>query len=235
MGVSALILGFVGSLHCVGMCGPIAFMLPLDRSNSIKQGSQVVSYHLGRIVTYGALGLLFGLLGSGLQLFGWQQQLSIGIGSLMIIGVIWMYLPIKKWSLSPFIYKLIGKIKNSMGGLLTQKRASSLFVLGLLNGLLPCGLVYVALMGAIATGDPIQGVFFMMLFGLGTVPLMTIAVYSAGFIKGRFRMAFQKLIPAMIFLFGLLLILRGLGLGIPYLSPAQTSHNQEVATELECH
>ncbi|MDH3697279.1 MAG: sulfite exporter TauE/SafE family protein [Flavobacteriaceae bacterium] len=235
MGVSAFILGFVGSLHCIGMCGPIAFMLPLDRSNPIKQGSQVLSYHLGRILTYGILGLLFGLVGSGLQLFGWQQKLSIGIGSLMIFAVIWMYLPFKKWSLSPLVYKLIRRLKNGMGGLLTRKSTPALFVLGLLNGLLPCGLVYVALMGAIATGDPLGGAFFMMLFGLGTVPLMTVAVYSAGFLKGRFRIAFQKLIPAMILLFGALLILRGLGLGIPYLSPAQASQNQEIATEIECH
>ncbi|NND14982.1 MAG: sulfite exporter TauE/SafE family protein [Eudoraea sp.] len=235
MGVSAFILGFVGSLHCVGMCGPIAFMLPLDRSNAFKQGSQVTSYHIGRIVTYGMLGLFFGLLGSGLQLFGWQQKLSIGIGSLMIIAVIWMYLPIKKWSLSPFVYKLVGRIKNGMGGLLTRKSSPALFVLGLLNGLLPCGLVYVSLMGAVATGDPLKGSLFMMIFGLGTVPLMTVAVYSAGFLKGKFRIAFQKLIPAMILLFGLLLILRGLGLGIPYLSPAQSSHNQEVTTEINCH
>ncbi len=110
--VSALILGLLGSLHCVGMCGPIAFMLPVDRSNSFKKVSQIAIYHFGRLLAYSIIGLVFGLLGKSFYLFGVQQQLSIVIGILMIVIIILPYKTISKYNLSKPLYKLISKLKS---------------------------------------------------------------------------------------------------------------------------
>ncbi len=82
--VSAFIFGLLGSFHCVGMCGPIAFLLPVDRSNNLKKLSQIFIYHFGRIFSYAVIGFSFGLVGKSLSIFGLQQELSIGIGILML-------------------------------------------------------------------------------------------------------------------------------------------------------
>jgi len=106
--------------------------------------------------------------------------------------------------------------------------------IGFLNGFLPCGLVYIAVFGAIAAGNIAQGSLYMVLFGAGTIPLMTTAVYFSGFLKGNRKQKIQKLIPVFVVLMGTLFILRGLGLGIPYISPKPVL---EVAasSSIECH
>src|SRR5688572_19795685 len=141
---SALILGLLGSLHCVGMCGPIAFMLPVDRSNSFRKVSQIAIYHFGRILAYSIIGLVFGLLGKSLYIFGIQQQLSIIIGVLMIVVVILPHKFIGKYNLSKPLYRVISKVKSSLGKALKKKTADTFLTIGFLNGFLPCGLVYMA-------------------------------------------------------------------------------------------
>ncbi|HCO84482.1 MAG TPA: hypothetical protein DIT95_13230, partial [Arenibacter sp.] len=101
------------------------------------------------------------------------------------------------------------------------------------NGLLPCGLVYMAVFGSIATANPWLGALFMALFGLGTIPLMTTAVYFGSMLKGSAKKSVQRLIPVFVILVGLLFILRGMGLGIPYISPEPVM--QVVDSTLECH
>ena len=85
--LSALLFGLFGSFHCVGMCGPIAFMLPIDRSNRLCGIIQTILYHLGRIFSYALIGMLFGLLGKGFYFFGFQQQVSIIVGIIMILSI----------------------------------------------------------------------------------------------------------------------------------------------------
>ena len=82
---TAILFGLISSFHCIGMCGPIAMMLPVDRNNEAKKISQLSVYHIGRLFAYASLGLLFGMLGKGFFLAGMQQQLSITVGVLMII------------------------------------------------------------------------------------------------------------------------------------------------------
>ena len=217
--LSAIIFGLLGSFHCIGMCGPIAFMLPIDRANKTKGFFQILSYHLGRLFTYSLIGLLFGFLGRGFYFFGFQQQLSIIVGVLMIVTIIFPKI-LQKLSLSKKISTVVLKIKNSLGKELKKKGNDTFFTIGFLNGFLPCGLVYMAVFGALATSNAFTGSLYMFLFGLGTIPLMTAFVYLGNFTKGNFRKNIQKAIPVMVVLIGVLFIIRGLGLGIPYVSPA---------------
>ena len=218
MYLSALIFGLLGSFHCVGMCGPIAFMLPIDRENKTKGFFQILSYHFGRLFTYSFIGLLFGFLGKGFYLFGFQQQISIIIGALMIIFILFPKI-FKKVNFSKSISNIIFKVKNSLGKELKKKRNDTFFTIGFLNGFLPCGLVYMAVLGALATTNAFSGSLYMFLFGLGKIQLMTAVVYLGNFTKGTFRSRVQKVIPIVVVFIGVLFILRGLGLGIPFVSP----------------
>ncbi len=231
--VSALILGLLGSLHCVGMCGPIAFMLPVDRSNSFKKVSQIGMYHFGRLLAYSIIGLVFGLVGKSLYIFGIQQQLSIIIGVLMIVVVLLPHKAIGKYNLSKPLYKIISKVKTGLGKALKKKTADTFLTIGFLNGFLPCGLVYMAVFGAVATGSLLEGSLYMVLFGLGTIPLMTTAIYLGKFLNSTIKQRIQKAIPVFVVIIGVLFILRGLGLGIPYISPAPIV--EMASSTLECH
>ena len=231
--VSAFVFGLLGSLHCVGMCGPIAFMLPVDRSNSFKKVSQIAIYHFGRLLAYSIIGLIFGIVGKSFYIFGIQQQLSIIIGALMIIVVLLPHHIIGKYNLSKPLYKVISKVKSSLGKALKKKTADTFLTIGFLNGFLPCGLVYMAVFGAIASGSLLQGSLYMLLFGLGTIPLMTMAIYLGKFLNSTIKQRIQKAIPIFVIIIGVLFILRGLGLGIPYISPAPIVDTATSA--IECH
>ncbi|MCA0132158.1 sulfite exporter TauE/SafE family protein [Winogradskyella alexanderae] len=231
--LSGLILGLLGSLHCVGMCGPIAFMLPVERENSFKKIGQISMYHFGRLLAYSIIGLVFGLVGKSLYLFGIQQQLSIAIGVLMIIVVLIPYHTFNKYNLSKPLHKIISKVKSNLGKALKKKTGDTFLTIGFLNGFLPCGLVYMAVFGSIATGSLLQGSLYMILFGIGTIPLMTSAIYLGKFLNSTVKQHIQKAIPVFVVIIGVLFILRGLGLGIPYISPAPVV---EMATStMECH
>jgi uncharacterized protein len=231
--VSAFILGLLGSFHCVGMCGPIAFMLPVDRSNTVKKITQISIYHFGRLLAYSIIGLVFGLIGKSLYIFGFQQQLSIIIGVLMILVVLIPQQTFNKYNFSKPIYRLISKVKSALGSAMKKKTMDTFLTIGFLNGFLPCGLVYMALFAAIAGGNAINGILYMAVFGLGTIPLMTTTIYFSQFLKGKARQRIQKAIPVFVILIGALFILRGLGLGIPYLSPAPVY--ELVSNGVDCH
>lgn len=216
--LSAIIFGLLGSFHCVGMCGAIAFMLPVDRQNKVKQFFQIASYHLGRLLTYSIIGLLFGLLGKGFQLFGFQQQISIITGLLMILAIVVPNL-FRKFKIGQSVATLVMKLKSALGKQLKSKKNNTFFTIGFLNGYLPCGLVYMAVLGAISTSNAIEGSLYMFLFGLGTVPLMSAVVYVGNFTSVVFRKRVQQIIPFVVVVIGVLFVLRGLGLDIPYISP----------------
>lgn len=230
---TALLLGLLGSFHCVGMCGPIAFMLPVSRDNKFKKILQISLYHTGRLLAYSTIGLTFGLVGKSLNLFGLQQQLSIFIGTLMILVILLPLLGVHKFNFAGPLTMFIGRIKSSLGAAFKRKSADTFLSIGFLNGFLPCGLVYMAVFGAVATGDIFQGSIYMLLFGLGTIPLMTTAIYFSNLLTPALRLKIRKLIPAFVVIIGLLFILRGLGLGIPYVSPAPVT--DLVAAEASCH
>lgn len=230
---SALLFGLISSLHCIGMCGPIAMMIPVDRNNAFKKWMQISTYQIGRVTAYTSLGLLFGMLGSGFFLAGFQQQLSIFVGILMILIAIIPEKKLAQYNLSKPIYKLISQVKTQLGVQFKKKSLKSLFLIGLFNGYLPCGMVYVALFGAMAMNNIYLGTFYMTLFGLGTIPLMMVFVNFLKTTQFSYATQFQKIIPILIICIGILFILRGFDLNIPYISPS-TMH-LHIQPEANCH
>lgn len=220
---TAFLFGLVSSLHCVGMCGPIALMLPVDRRNPARRATQILTYQSGRLLAYASIGLLFGLLGKGLYLAGFQQKMSIAAGVAMILIAVIPERNLSKYNLSGPAMKVISGIRSKLGKAMRNGSYPSLLSIGVLNGFLPCGMVYAALFGAIAMQDVGKGVLFMALFGLGTMPLMSAAPYLQSMLTVQWRHKIQKIIPYAVAFIGVLFIVRGLGLGIPYLSPSDMS------------
>lgn len=217
--IFALMTGLVGSLHCIGMCGPIAMALPLGKKSWGVRTAGSLSYNIGRTITYGILGGLFGLLGKGIQLAGLQQWASIVIGILMIITVVFPAIFKSKIQLDKLFTGYAARLINQFRKLFNQTSISSLFVIGLLNGLLPCGLVYVAIAGAINTNEVANGIIYMLIFGLGTIPVMFIIPLAGNLIGLNIRKKLKGVVSIFIVALGILFILRGLALGIPYVSP----------------
>ncbi|GAA4767909.1 sulfite exporter TauE/SafE family protein [Flavobacterium hankyongi] len=205
------------------MCGPIAMMLPLEHKNPTKKVLQLLIYHFGRVSAYMIFGLVFGLLGKGLFLAGLQQELSVLIGIFMIAFVLIPEKVLAQYNFSKPVYQLISKVKSLLGNQFKNKTYGSLFTIGLLNGFLPCGLVYVALFGAIAMQNEALGVGYMFLYGLGTIPMMSAVVYVSNIFTVPMRNRIQKIIPLITIVIGTLFILRGLGLDIPFVSPSNVS------------
>ncbi len=216
---TAFIVGLVGSAHCAGMCGPIALALPLKSDNWFTRVSGGLVYNMGRILTYMILGAVFGLLGKGLHMAGFQLWASVVIGILMIVMVVIPLVFRKLPSLNTVFEGYSARLLSGFRAMFHRGGNSSLFGIGLLNGILPCGLVYVAVAGAINTGDVISAMMYMALFGAGTIPVMLAVSLAGTMISLKFRIFINKLSPYVIVLLGVLFILRGLSLGIPYVSP----------------
>jgi len=216
---TAFIVGLVGSAHCAGMCGPIALALPLKSENWFTRVGGGLVYNSGRIITYMALGAVFGLLGKGLHMAGFQLWASIVIGILMISMVVVPLIFKKLPSLNTLFEGYSARLLTGFRNMFRKGDTKSLFGIGLLNGILPCGLVYVAVAGAINTGDVLSAMFYMALFGAGTIPVMLAVSLAGSMISLKLRIFINKLSPYVIVLLGVLFILRGLSLGIPYVSP----------------
>lgn len=206
------IIGLFGSFHCIGMCGPLAFAIPRKQTGNLWLVLDKFSYQLGRAVTYAVLGLLVGFIGKNIWLAGFQQTISVVFGAAIVIYSISRLLPFKRRNIAnfPFINNLIATAVNKKYGH---------FVVGMLNGILPCAFVYVALATAINTSSAVQSSLFMFFFGLGTLPLMFAAAVGVGFAGKGLRKTINNILPFVSLLLGIWLILRGLSLDIPYLSP----------------
>ncbi len=226
----AIALGFAGSMHCVGMCGPIALAIPVGKGNRVERFFAYSSYHIGRITAYAILGFLFGVLGAGLDMAGLQQGLSLGLGVLML-AFIWFPRAAGLFRISGVLAKYQSGVNRFMAKRLKSQRFSALLGLGFFNGLLPCGLVYIGLAASMATYDPFLGAGFMALFGLGTIPALATLVFTGNKIGASLRVRLNKALPVIATVFAVLFILRGLGLGIPYVSPEL---NSVVSTTQNC-
>ncbi len=230
---SALVLGLMGSFHCAGMCGPIAIALPLHGNTVPQKVFGGALYNIGRTITYGIMGAIFGLLGQGLQLIGFQQKVSVVMGALMIISVLFPALFKNQYRMDKSWFSFVGKLKKTIVQMFSIRSFQSLFFIGMLNGLLPCGLVYMAIAGAIGTGGVAQGSLYMILFGLGTIPMLLAISLAGNVLSLTIRNKINKLIPVLVVIVGVLFILRGLSLGIPYLSPPKQKIEQKFEKSLE--
>ncbi|MFY9153687.1 MAG: sulfite exporter TauE/SafE family protein [Prolixibacteraceae bacterium] len=217
--ITPLTIGLIGSFHCIGMCGPIVVALPLKKHNLISKITGAFLYNSGRVITYSILGVLFGMLGRGIRLAGFQQWTSILLGVAMIVSVLFPFVFHEKITIGNLFSGFAARLINRLRKLFTDRSYSSLLMIGLLNGLLPCGLVYVAIAGAISSGNVLSGAIFMMMFGFGTIPLLITATLASDAIGHRIRLKMQRVVPYFVFVLGVLFILRGMSLGIPFVSP----------------
>lgn len=217
--IAGFSLGILGSLHCVGMCGPIALAIPHKSNDKLSVAADNALYNGGRIITYMVLGSILGLLGAAISFSGIQEKLSIIIGVIMLVLT---FAP-KAFKLSnkanTFFYSKVGKLKTYFSVFLQKRGKPALLGLGLLNGLLPCGLVYVALAASIGIADYTNSMLFMAGFGLGTAPAMFAVGMLGTMASPKVRQNFSKLVPYGIAVVAILMIMRGMALGIPYISP----------------
>jgi uncharacterized protein len=210
----AFVTGLASSLHCIGMCGPIALALPVGKLNNAEKLAAKLLYNFGRILTYSSLGLFFGYFGGQFLIAGWQQLVSISIATFLLFNLI----P-KKLFLLNLSSKIGHLFSPNFKKILAIKYSYKFLILGILNGFLPCGMVYIALVGAMATSTPFSGAIFMALFGLGTLPFMLSISFLPSLFHVKIRHRINKFLPYYSLLLILLLGIRGLGLGLPYLSP----------------
>jgi len=210
---SAILMGFFGSFHCIGMCGPIVLALPG------KGAGYKLFYNIGRTITYSLLGLAVGLVGEGAAFAGLQQALSVGVGVLMLVIIVFTRYKHFDLPTSGVLNSIYIAVKDKLGSLFKSKSVFAPLFIGILNGLLPCGLVYAALFTALSMGSLMGGAIYMMSFGIGTIPMMLGLGLFSGFITPSFRSKLNKAVPYFLALVAILLILRGLNLGIPYVSP----------------
>jgi sulfite exporter TauE/SafE len=232
---TALIVGLAGSLHCIGMCGPIAVALPVGKTSRIRHLTGRVAYNSGRILTYAVLGLGAGLIGQTVHVSGYQQVVSIALGVMILMAVI---LPSRFGALltgAKLHARLFEPLKRLWSRLFGRGSISALFAVGLLNGFLPCGLVYVALAGAVTTGGLLEGALYMAVFGLGTFPVMLAVSLVGGLLSAGLRSRLRRLIPVGAVVLAMLFVLRGMSLGIPYVSPKIEEHQDGTTEVHKCH
>lgn len=213
---TALVLGFLGSFHCIGMCGPIALAVGGKGGQTFLLNK--IIYNLGRSLTYAALGLIVGSLGFTISLAGIQQGISVAMGILIVLLSL-SYKKADQFLTIPALSGSVGWIKSHLSRYLKSGSKFAFFSTGLVNGLLPCGMVYMALVVALGMQSPILGASYMFFFGLGTIPMLLGLMVSGSLLPAIRRQQFQKAIPYLGILIGVLMVFRGLGLGIPGLSP----------------
>jgi sulfite exporter TauE/SafE len=233
--IGSFILGLAGSFHCIGMCGPIALALPLNRTRPVTMFLGILAANLGRIITYMLLGFVIGMIGYSIQLFRVFQAISIlfGIGLILIA---WR----KQW-LKRIEFRTPGLqnwTSKKMSLLLRQNGTFKLFGIGLLNGLLPCGMIFLALANALLAENPIGSAAAMAAFGLGTLPALLGVGFFAQQISQVFRAKLTAAFPYILSVIGIMVILRGANLGIPVISPKmeeQVKTGDQKTLVIECH
>ncbi|PRY86198.1 sulfite exporter TauE/SafE family protein [Mongoliibacter ruber] len=213
---TAFLLGFLGSFHCLGMCGPIALAVAA-KDNSVFLKNKLV-YNFGRTITYSTLGALIGMLGFSLALAGVQQWISILMGAVILL-MAFFYKKSERIITQSGFFGSVHRLKSNLGKYLKRGGTSAFFFSGLLNGLLPCGMVYLALIASLALQSPLSGALYMLFFGLGTIPMLLVVMLSGKLISIQWRNRFTKALPYFAMFIGVLFIVRGLGLGIHYVSP----------------
>lgn len=205
----AVSMGLISSFHCVGMCGPIALALPVHKGTRARQAAGVLAYNAGRALTYTTFGLVIGTLGASLEWLGVLRYASIAVGLAMLGYVLWPSGLEQRLHMPAFWQRGVGEIRRKMGFYLKQTGIGSMLLLGILNGAVPCGMVYMALMSSVATGSTWGSGIFMALFGLGTMPAMLALGIARQHFTPALRTSVRKLTPVLVAIAGIWLVLRG--------------------------
>ncbi|WP_201551070.1 sulfite exporter TauE/SafE family protein [Psychrobacter fjordensis] len=193
--VAALLMGFFGSPHCLGMCGGLvtAFGLSMKDASPAKRRALVATYHLGRLSSYALLGLIAGLIGTTvlapLMMGNSMPRILLGL-VLVFVGVTMLGAPFltKLERFGMRFWQYLSPLRQKVFPLNTFPRA---LTAGLLWGFLPCGLVYGALLIAVVAHNPLNGAALMFVFGLGTIPMLVATHETVGWLRdkiGRFRL-----------------------------------------------
>jgi sulfite exporter TauE/SafE len=217
----SFMLGILGSFHCVGMCGPL--VLGIFNQKFLTHPWHYLTYHLGKIIAYAIIGASIGLIGATFHIFISQQKISILTGVSLLLYVVWSKVA-KKDSMSSKVQTYYSRFRTFFEGAPWPKY----YLFGFLNGFLPCGLVYIAATSAISTGHVSMSILWMIFFGLGTIPSLSLVLLIRNRMASKYHFLFQKIYQNIIFFLAILLILRGLNLGIPYLSPSYDVETEQV-------
>lgn len=207
MFITALVIGFLGSLHCAGMCSPLAMAVTnMSKPAFINR----FTYNGGRILSYGLQGVVAASIGSIFEFTGIQDALSITLGTLLIVagftGMTSINIPI----LTAGIQRMTTFIKIRLSDFIKRKTKVALIATGMLNGLLPCGLTYMALTFCLTITHPLDGFLYMLVFGLGTLPVMLGLTSVVQLLMTRVNLNFRKLTTITMVVLGVLLITRSL-------------------------
>ncbi len=207
--IAALAIGFVGSMHCVGMCGPLALFVTGKQKSSLV----FILYHGGRILSYVLIGIVLGWLGYSIRMLQVQQVMTFTLGALLLL----LYsIPHFRYRLEKHYYqsRFYSFIKQKLSQNISTK--NRWVASGMANGFLPCGLTYVAAVSTVATGGLADGILFMFLFGLGTIPaLLLVTVVGRTFGSTKWKRLIPGAVSLVAILSGCLLILRGLLISSP--------------------
>ncbi len=209
--ITAWVMGLIGSTHCIGMCGPLAMALPISHTSTLDRIFHTLIYNLGRVSTYALYGTLLGVSHQILVPQMFQHEVSMLLGTLLLVISIYYLISHQRTIQLGASNKFYQKIASTLGKLYQSPSITNLYAIGLLNGLLPCGLVYMALATAFTTGTVFHSITFMIFFGLGTLPLMWSISFFAHLLHTNIRNIFRYMVPYIYALTGLLLIARGLG------------------------
>lgn len=232
---TALTLGLISNLHCLGMCGPIALALPVGKMQPVQKFISIFTYNFGRITVYTLLGLILGIFGTSLKLIGFLQGFSVLAGiALILIGL--SEFGVLKFNVQNLGFTALNKLKGKFAQLLQKRSLDAFFMMGIFNGLLPCGMVYSALIASLVMGSVQGSATYMLLYGIGTLPVMFFLPFFKSFFQLKTKRYLRILIPASFILVGSLLVLRGANLGIPYMSPAlQEQIGVLPQNQINCH
>jgi hypothetical protein len=229
--IAGITLGLVSSLHCVGMCGPLSLALPIQYLFKTQRIAAIFLYQVGRVISYSTLGFILGFAGRRIYLAGYQRWFSIALGLMMLFLLIHYWILRKR--LQPnFLNSFYLTIQGLMTKILKTRGIFPFLFFGIANGFLPCGMVYLALAGALVTTQITQSVFFMMMFGVGTIPAMIAISLLGQFFSLKLRNSFRRIVPVFISIMAVVLILRGMNLGIPFVSPLLQSAS---TAPVSCH
>lgn len=230
--LAALTLGLFGSLHCIGMCGPLVLAVPSNAQNRVKYLFERIVYNTGKAFTYGVMGAVLGFAGKNV-LMNIQQELSLILGFTLLVTVavpLGLRNTLDKFSPLRHLYSFV---KVRFAAQMKERGYTTLAVMGMLNGLLPCGLVYTALVGAAVVADAWQSALFMIVFGFGTAPALILVSFSGKLLSIKYRSLFSRAVPIFSIALALILILRGMNLGIPMISP-QVTHTETHEKTMDC-